>query len=132
MRKTGCVLVLFFSIVFGCTTFLSAEEVGRYQAVRMGETSIFILDTKEGHMWLQSLNEVYDSKRTERYLYLGKIEVGKSPLLEYEETLKKDEELKEKEVELREKESERAFDEKLEEIKRMKESESIKELILKE
>jgi hypothetical protein len=48
-----------------------AEEIGRYQAVviskgiEQGKDSVFIIDTKEGHIW------VWDEYRT-----IGKINVG--------------------------------------------------------
>jgi len=30
----------------------SASEVGRYEAIQLDATSIFVLDTREGHCWV--------------------------------------------------------------------------------
>ena len=88
MKKTYLFVILVLGMSLAGTGSLLAEEEGRYQALKVSETSVFILDTKEGHMWLQSLEHVYDAKQLDLYLYLGRVEAGKSPLLEYREKLR--------------------------------------------
>jgi hypothetical protein len=111
---------------------LHAQEIGRYQALKMTETSIFILDTKEGHMWLQSVEHAYDADQSGLYLYLGALEVGKSPLLEYKEKLEQSRKMHEEERVTRQKESNQAIEEELERIRKRKEEGQVKELILKQ
>ena len=111
---------------------LQAQETGRYQAVRMTETSIFILDTQEGHMWLQSVEHAYDADQSGLYVYLGILEVGKSPLLEYMEKLEQARKLHEEERIVKERESKKAIEEELDRIRKRKEEGQVKELILKQ
>jgi hypothetical protein len=60
------------TIIIGVFLFLSvqtafAEEASRYQAVPLsGETGVFVLDTREGHMWLWAF-----SLRGSALLYQG-------------------------------------------------------------
>ena len=64
------VLLILVTLLTICSISF-AEEVGRYQAVviskgiKDGADSVFIIDTKEGHIW------VWDEYRT-----IGKINVG--------------------------------------------------------
>ena len=51
------------------------EKTGRYQAVATN-TSVFILDTQEGHLWLWGACE----ETGVTLMYLGQLSVGKEPL----------------------------------------------------
>jgi hypothetical protein len=131
MKKTYTIIILMSWMILAGAGALQAQEAGRYQALKMNETSIFILDTKEGHMWLQSVEHAYDTTQSGLYLYLGTVEVGKSPLLEYKEKLEREKKLNEEERIARERESNKAIEEELEKIRKRKEEGEVKELILK-
>ena len=61
---------------------ISAAEAGRYQALEINvgkksEYNIFILDTKEGHMWLLETKESrVDGKLSGALKYQGKLRPG--------------------------------------------------------
>ena len=132
MKKTYIFMILVLGMSLTGAGPLQAEEVGRYQALKVTETSVFILDTKEGHMWLQSIEHAYDASQSDLYLYLGIVEVGKSPLLEYKEKLEQARKTHEEERIVRERESNKAIEEELEKIRKRKEEGEVKELILKQ
>ena len=46
-------------------------SVGKFQAIRMDENSVFILDTTEGHLWLW----IIEKKKT-KLLYQGKASIA--------------------------------------------------------
>jgi hypothetical protein len=46
-----------------------ASDVGRFQAIRVKDSSTFILDTQEGHMWVWALGEL---------VYQGRIKPGET------------------------------------------------------
>lgn len=85
MVKKRCGLVFALTLAFLLTTVGStvAVEFGRYQAmqIRVGKKSeynIFILDTKEGHMWLLETRESrIDGKLFGGLKYQGKLRPGK-------------------------------------------------------
>lgn len=132
MRQAYLCMMFVLGINLVGAGILHAQEIGRYQALKMTETSIFILDTKEGHMWLQSVEHAYDADQSGLYLYLGALEVGKSPLLEYKEKLEQSRKMHEEERVTRQKESNQAIEEELERIRKRKEEGQVKELILKQ
>jgi|GEM_PF-1087240 len=132
MKKTYLLMILVLGMHLMGASVLQAQETGRYQAVRMTETSIFILDTQEGHMWLQSVEHAYDADQSGLYVYLGILEVGKSPLLEYKEKLEQARKLHEEERIVKERESKKAIEEELDRIRKRKEEGQVKELILKQ
>lgn len=132
MRQAYLCMMFVLGINLVGAGILHAQEIGRYQALKMTETSIFILDTKEGHMWLQSVEHAYDADQSGLYLYLGALEVGKSPLLEYKEKLEQSKKMHEEERVTRQKESNQAIEEELERIRKRKEEGQVKELILKQ
>jgi hypothetical protein len=45
------ILILALSAVFTAPP-ARASEVGRYEAIQLDATSIFVLDTREGHCWV--------------------------------------------------------------------------------
>jgi len=132
MKKTYLLMILVLGMHLMGASVLQAQETGRYQAVRMTETSIFILDTQEGHMWLQSVEHAYDADQSGLYVYLGILEVGKSPILEYKEKLEQARKLHEEERIVKERESKKAIEEELDRIRKRKEEGQVKELILKQ
>ena len=85
MVKKSYGLVFALTLAFLLTTVGStmAVESGRYQAmqIRVGKKSeynIFILDTKEGHMWLLETRESrIDGKLFGGLKYQGKLRPGK-------------------------------------------------------
>jgi hypothetical protein len=132
MKKTYLLMILVLGMHLMGASVLQAQETGRYQAVRMTETSIFILDTQEGHMWLQSVEHAYDADQSGLYVYLGILEVGKSPILEYKEKMEQARKLHEEERIVKERESKKAIEEELDRIRKRKEEGQVKELILKQ
>ena len=87
MKLKSCVLAMMLAtIVFLATEIPSAAaESGRYQALEISvgkktEYNIFILDTKEGHMWLLETKESrLDGKLSGNLKYQGKLRPGKKP-----------------------------------------------------
>ena len=85
MVKKRCGLVFALTLAFLLTTVGStvAVESGRYQAMQISvgkksEYNIFILDTKEGHMWLFETKESrIDGKLFGGLKYQGKLRPGK-------------------------------------------------------
>jgi len=132
MKKTYLLMILVLGMHLMGASVLQAQETGRYQAVRMTETSIFILDTQEGHMWLQSVEHAYDADQSGLCVYLGILEVGKSPILEYKEKMEQARKLHEEERIVKERESKKAIEEELDRIRKRKEEGQVKELILKQ
>ena len=83
-RKYFLPVVLFTSLIIITTAVSSpAKEAGRYQAmeIRVGKKSeytIFILDTKDGHMWLLETKESrVDGKLSGNLTYHGRLLSGK-------------------------------------------------------
>ena len=81
--KLYCLVIALASLLFldmGLPTL--AAEAGRYQALEINvgkksEYSIFILDTKEGHMWLFETKESrVDGKLSGDLKYQGKLRPG--------------------------------------------------------
>jgi hypothetical protein len=81
--KSCCLVIALASVLFlsmGLPTL--AAEAGRYQALEINvgkksEYSIFILDTKEGHMWLFETKESrVDGKLSGDLKYQGKLRPG--------------------------------------------------------
>lgn len=52
------------------------ESIGRYQAVRMDSNAIFILDTKEGHLWVWVIQKDNRGQPAEFLFYQGKVVPG--------------------------------------------------------
>ena len=79
----GSVVVLALVITLIAAVSAPAKEPGRYQAIeiRVGKKSeytIFILDTKDGHMWLLETKESrVDGKLSGALKYQGKLRPGK-------------------------------------------------------
>jgi hypothetical protein len=49
-----------------------ASEVGRYEAIQLDATSIFVLDTREGHCWVVNATPSAPSM-----IYTGRVRPGK-------------------------------------------------------
>jgi hypothetical protein len=75
-KKTG---VMFAVLVAVMVSTAFAGDVGRFQAIRVKDSSTFILDTQEGHMWVWTLGEL---------VYQGIVKPGKTmgEVVLYEET----------------------------------------------
>ena len=132
MKKTLVFMILVLGISLAGERSGQAEEVGRYQALKITDNSIFILDTKDGHMWLQTLDHAYDANQSSLYLYLGRVEAGKSPLIEYRQKLEQKKKMHEKERVVQERKSQEAIEQELEKIRKRKEAGEVKKLILKQ
>jgi len=55
---------------------LSKDNTGRFQAVRMNNSSVFILDTKEGHLWIWITQAGKDGRSEEFLVYQGQAVPG--------------------------------------------------------
>jgi hypothetical protein len=79
----GLVFALTFAFLLTTVGSTVAVESGRYQAMQISvgkksEYNIFILDTKEGHMWLFETKESrIDGKLFGGLKYQGKLRPGK-------------------------------------------------------
>jgi hypothetical protein len=75
-KKTS---VMFAVLVALMVSTAFAGDVGRFQAIRVKDSSTFILDTQEGHMWVWTLGEL---------VYQGIVKPGKTmgEVVLYEET----------------------------------------------
>ena len=58
--------------------FLSNGSEGRFQAVRMDSNAIFILDTKEGHLWVWVIQKDSEGQPAEFMFYQGQVVPGSS------------------------------------------------------
>ena len=81
--KRYCLAIALASVLFLVMGLpASAMEAGRYQALEISvgkksEYNIFILDTKEGHMWLLETQESrVDGKLSGALKYQGKLRPG--------------------------------------------------------
>jgi len=68
------------------------SEIGRYQAIKLDNTefalfSVFIIDTKEGHLWVSGVNKTGEIFSLH---YMGKVRPGKKigEVIEQESKLK--------------------------------------------
>ena len=85
MKLKSCALaIVLVTVVFLATGIPSVgAESGRYQALEINvgkktEYNIFILDTKDGHMWLLETKESrLDGKLSGSLKYQGKLRPGK-------------------------------------------------------
>ena len=83
-KYLASVVTLALLVVLTTAASTSAAQPGRYQAmeIRAGKKSeytIFILDTKDGHMWLLETKESrVDGKLTGGLKYQGKLRPGKN------------------------------------------------------
>ncbi len=55
---------------------LPEEGIGRYQAVRMDSNAVFIIDTKEGHLWVWVIQKDSEGQPAEFLFYQGKLMPG--------------------------------------------------------
>ena len=82
-KMFGLVFVLTLAFLLTTVGSTVAVESGRYQAMQISvgkksEYNIFILDTKEGHMWLLETRESrIDGKLFGGLKYQGKLRPGK-------------------------------------------------------
>jgi hypothetical protein len=81
MKKPFFVLILLLVI---SSAVAACDEVGRYQAIALPRTestsytSVMILDTKEGHLWVWTSQPSIGQTRGGVYLrYMGKVRPGK-------------------------------------------------------
>jgi len=72
-------MVVFAVLVALMVSTAFADDVGRFQAIPLKDSSTFIVDTKEGHMWVWALGEL---------VYQGILQPGKTmgEVVLYEET----------------------------------------------
>ncbi len=77
MAKKTSVMFAVLAALMVSTAF--AGDVGRFQAIRVQDSSAFILDTQDGHMWVWTLGEL---------VYQGIVKPGKTmgEVVLYEET----------------------------------------------
>lgn len=85
MGRKHIAFVVLLALLISLTTAVSAlaVEPGRYQAIKIdigkgGEYNIFILDTKDGHMWILETKESrVDGKLSGALKYQGRLRAGK-------------------------------------------------------
>jgi hypothetical protein len=85
MGRKHIVFAVLLALLITLTTAASAlpVEPGRYQAIKIdigkrGEYNIFILDTKDGHMWILETKESrVDGKLSGALKYQGRLRSGK-------------------------------------------------------
>lgn len=57
---------------------LNNDKIGRYQAIRMDSNAIFIIDTKEGHLWVWVIQKDSQGIPSEFLFYQGKLVPGRN------------------------------------------------------
>ena len=83
MKWHRLMLVLALAIFLAASIPVMAADGGRYQSIQLrlgkkSEYNIFILDTRDGHMWLLETKESrVDGKLTGGLKYHGKLRPGK-------------------------------------------------------
>ena len=82
MRIIFTGLVIMFALLIATPTIAADPGIGRYQAILIGgqkgrSSAVFILDTKEGHLWTWGLAVVSMKKVVERITYKGRVRPGK-------------------------------------------------------
>ena len=81
MRFIFTSLVVLFALLIATPTIAGDSGIGRYQAILIGgqeggSSCVFILDTKEGHLWTWGLAVVSMKKVVERITYKGRVQPG--------------------------------------------------------
>ena len=83
-KCSGSLVVLALLVTLITAVSAPAKEPGRYQAIKIdigkrGEYNIFILDTKDGHMWLLETKESrVDGRLSGGLKYQGRLRPGKN------------------------------------------------------
>jgi hypothetical protein len=77
---TGFVIIV--ALLIATPTIATDSGIGRYTAILIGgqdgrSSVVFILDTKEGHIWTWGLAVVSMKKVVERITYKGRVRPGK-------------------------------------------------------
>jgi hypothetical protein len=76
MKKILCILAIVFLLAVAATA-LAEDGVGRYQALKIGTGAdaygVFIIDTKDGHIWVWAEGETSDGRLRSRLRYGGKL-----------------------------------------------------------
>jgi hypothetical protein len=75
--KQWTAIILTALLLVCATTPASAEDNERYQAIRLDENSVFIIDTEEGHLWLWGIGEGRGSDVHSILRYEGKLKPGR-------------------------------------------------------
>ncbi len=82
LRQMGVMAAMVSALVISVAVPVIAQESGRYQAISVGSDkypATFILDTKEGHLWLwrgKLYQEPYENA-SYSVMYQGQIRPGK-------------------------------------------------------
>jgi hypothetical protein len=82
MRLIVTGLLILLALLIATPTIAGESGIGRYQAILIGgkegsSSCVFILDTKEGHIWTWGLAVVSIEKVSERITYKGRVRPGK-------------------------------------------------------
>lgn len=76
MKKIISILAIVFLLLVAVPV-LAEDGVGRYQALKIGTAAdaygIFIIDTKDGHIWVWAEGETSDGRLRSRLRYGGKL-----------------------------------------------------------
>ena len=82
-KRFASAVVLILLIILTIAVSTPAKDLGRYHAMEIdigkkGEYTIFILDTKDGHMWILATRKSrVDAKISGDLKYQGKLRPGK-------------------------------------------------------
>jgi hypothetical protein len=76
MKKIIIILAIVFLLLVALPA-LAEDGVGRYQALKIGTGAdaygVFIIDTKEGHIWVWAEGETSDGRLMSKLRYGGKL-----------------------------------------------------------
>jgi hypothetical protein len=76
MKKIIIILTVLFLLMVAVPT-LADDGVGRYQALKIGTAAdaygVFIIDTKEGHIWVWAEGKTSDGRLKSKLRYGGKL-----------------------------------------------------------
>jgi len=76
MKKILCLLAIVVLLAVAVTA-VAEDGVGRYQALKIGTAAdaygVFIIDTKEGHIWVWAEGKTSDGRLKSKLRYGGKL-----------------------------------------------------------
>jgi len=76
MKKILCLLAIVVLLTVAVTA-VAEDGVGRYQALKIGTAAdaygVFIIDTKEGHIWVWAEGKTSDGRLKSKLRYGGKL-----------------------------------------------------------
>ncbi len=78
LRRHTAACTLLLLLAAGAVPRVHGEEAGRYQCVPLGTSdSVFIIDTREGHLWTWTGNPRVETEGYVGIIYQGKVHPGR-------------------------------------------------------